>query len=119
MTLAALLLFQPSAGSTSMVPTFALYGAIFAIFYFVLLRPQTQQRKKHDQAIQAVKKGDEIVSTGGVIGIIVHIKTVGADGTTSAHDRVTITSGDTRLVIERGSIARLIVPTVTEAKGTT
>jgi preprotein translocase subunit YajC len=92
-----------------------MYAAIFLIFYLVLLRPQQQQRKKHEQSIRAVKKGDEIVTAGGIIGEIVHIKTA-ADGGASESDRITIRSGESRMVIERGRIARVITPVVQEAK---
>ena len=99
-------------GSTSIAPQLVMYGAIFLIFYLVLLRPQQQQRKKHDQSIKAVKKGDEIVTAGGIIGEIIHIKT-GPDGTATDTDRITIKSDQSRFVIERGRIARVIVPAVT------
>jgi preprotein translocase subunit YajC len=115
MTLAALVLFQPT-GSSSVVPTIGLYVAIIGIFYFVLLRPQQQQRKRHEESVRAVKKGDEIVTAGGIIGEIIYIKTAGADGAISEQDRITIKSGESRLVIERGKIARVVTPRVVEAK---
>ena len=101
--------------SASIVSQFFPIAAIFLIFYFLLIRPQQQQRKKHEQSIRAVKKGDEVVTAGGIIGEIVHIKT-GPDGTATDTDRVTIRSGESRLVIERGRIARVITPVVQEAK---
>ena len=104
--------------SSQAIGQIGLYVAIFAIFYLVLLRPQQQQRKKHEQSIRAVKKGDEIVTAGGIIGEIVHIKTA-ADGGASDTDRITIRSGESRLVIERGRIARVITPVVQEAKSST
>jgi len=51
-----------------------MYGAIFAIFYFILIRPQATQRKKHDEMVRNLKKGDEIVTNGGVIGKIKEVK---------------------------------------------
>jgi len=101
--------------SNSIAPQLVFYAAIFLIFYLVLLRPQQQQRKKHEQSIRAVKKGDEIVTAGGIIGEIVHIKT-GSDGAVADDDRITIRSGESRLVIERARIARVIKPVVQEAK---
>ena len=88
-----------------------MYGAIFAIFYFVLIRPQSTQRKKHDEMVRTLKKGDEIVTTGGVVGEVVFIKERGGeDKTNGMEDRVTIKTGDTRIVIERGRIARINRP---------
>lgn len=108
-TYATLILLQ-SPGNSVLGPIF-MYGAIFAIFYFILIRPQSKQRKEHDALIRAVKKGDEIVTSGGVIGEIIHIKeTAKGDGSPAAslEDRITIKSGDSRLLIERGRIARII-----------
>ena len=104
-----------TSASNPIAPQLVMYAAIFLIFYLVLLRPQQQQRKKHEQSIRAVKKGDEIVTAGGIVGEIVHIKTT-SDTAPADDDRVTIQSGASRLVIERGRIARVIKPVVQEAK---
>lgn len=88
-----------------------IYGAIFAIFYFILLRPQSQQRKKHDELVRNLKKGDEIVTNGGLVGEVIFIKEKGGDGKSAGmEDRVTIKSGDTRVIVERGRIARINRP---------
>jgi len=86
-----------------------MYGAIFAIFYFILIRPQQKQRKTQDALIRSVKRGDEIVTAGGLVGEVIHIRDGGADGGTSIamEDRITIKSGESRVVIERGRIARV------------
>lgn len=105
---AALLLLQGS-GSSMLGPIF-MYGAIFAIFYFILIRPGQKQRKALEAMIKQVKRGDEIVTAGGLVGEVVHIReaTTGeTDTRTPNEDRITIKSGDSRLVIERGRIARV------------
>ena len=105
---AALALLQ-SATNSLLGPIF-MYGAIFAIFYFVLIRPGQRQRKAQDALIRQVKRGDEIVTQGGIIGEVVHIReTTAGEGTSNTlEDRITIKSGESRLVIERGRIARVI-----------
>ena len=93
-----------------------MYGAIFAIFYFILIRPQQTQRKKHDEMVRTLKKGDEIVTTGGLVGEVVFIKErAGDDGSAGMDDRVTIKTGDTRVVIERGRIAKINRPAATSS----
>ncbi|PYO46743.1 MAG: preprotein translocase subunit YajC [Gemmatimonadetes bacterium] len=88
-----------------------MYGAIFAIFYFVLIRPQSTQRKKHDEMVRNLKKGDEIVTNGGLVGEVLFIKERGGDDKGGGmEDRVTIKSGDTRVIIERGRIAKINRP---------
>lgn len=81
-----------------------MYGAIFAIFYFIIIRPQQKQKKDHDALVKALKKGDEIVTAGGVVGEVVAIQSKDAP---ALEDRITIKSGEGRLIIERGRIARV------------
>jgi len=89
-----------------------MYGAIFAIFYFILIRRQSLQRKKHDELVRNLKKGDEIVTNGGLVGEVLFIKEKGGeDKAGGMEDRVTIKSGETRVIIERGRIARINRPT--------
>ena len=87
--------------------TIFMYVAIAAIFYFVLWRPQAAQRKRHEAAIRSIKRGDEVVTSGGIIGEVVNVKEATA-GSPGAEDRVTIKSGESRLVVERGRIARIV-----------
>ncbi|BAF70574.1 preprotein translocase subunit YajC [Nitratiruptor sp. SB155-2] len=44
---------------------------IFAIFYFLIIRPQQQQAKKHKEMVNNLKKGDKIVTSGGIIAEVV------------------------------------------------
>jgi preprotein translocase subunit YajC len=104
----ALALLQAS-NTNAIVSTIFMYGALFAIFYFVLLRPQRKQRKDHEELVRALKRGDEVVTAGGVIGEVVHIQSAGTkDGAPSMEDRITIKSAESRLIIERGRITRVI-----------
>ncbi len=98
--------------SNPIIGSIFMYGAIFAIFYFILIRPQAQTRKKHDEMVRNLKKGDEIVTTGGLIGEVLFIKEMSGDakGVAGLEDRVTIKSGETRVIIERGRIAKINRP---------
>jgi preprotein translocase subunit YajC len=72
--------------------------AIFAIFYFLLIRPQKKEQERHQAMIHALKKGDEVVTSGGIIGTVVHAE----------EDRITIrTAETTKLVVERARIAKV------------
>ncbi len=105
------LMTPAQGGQSSLAPFLLQLGLIVAIFYFLLIRPQQKQRKQHEQALANLKKGDEIVTGGGVVGEVVHIKeTFQSDGTSKPmmEDRVTIKSGDTRLIVERGRISKII-----------
>ena len=49
------------------------FGALFAIMYFVLIRPQQKQAKDQQTMIAALKKGDDVVTTSGILGKIYSI----------------------------------------------
>ena len=46
---------------------------MLVIFYFLLIRPQQQRQKQADQMLKALKKGDKVVTTGGIIGTVIGI----------------------------------------------
>lgn len=104
------LMTPAQGGQSSLAPFLLQLGLIVAIFYFLLIRPQQKQRKQHEQALLNLKKGDEIVTAGGHVGEVLHIKeSLQGDGTTkpTMEDHVTIKSGDSRHVVERGRIAKI------------
>jgi preprotein translocase subunit YajC len=47
---------------------------IFAIFYFMLIRPQKKREKEHQKMLDSLTKNDEIVTTGGIHGTVVNVK---------------------------------------------
>jgi len=46
---------------------------IFVVFYFLLIRPQSKKAKEHKQMVEALTRGDEVVTNGGLLGRIVKI----------------------------------------------
>jgi preprotein translocase subunit YajC len=106
----ALLAQAPAGGRSTLLPFIFQIVAIFAIFYFVMIRPQQKQRKDHEARLRSLKRGDEIVTAGGIVGKVVHISETPRDGKSAAtmDDRVTIKSDESRLIVERGRIARVI-----------
>ncbi len=116
----SLLAILQADGGSSLLPFLIQIVAIFAIFYFLLIRPQQKQRRQHEEALRNIKRGDEIVTTGGIVGEIVHIKEAVVDGAPrkTMDDRITVRSGDSRLVVERGRIAKVVTPTAAASAGT-
>ncbi len=47
---------------------------LFAIFYFLLIRPQQQRAKQHQAMVNAVRRGDSVVTAGGLVGRVVKVK---------------------------------------------
>jgi len=93
-------------GGGSMLVQLAFFAAIFAIFYFLLIRPQQKQRRDRDTMLAAVKPGDRVVMSSGLHGTIVKLSEQGV--TIKVADQV-------RLEFDRSAIGR-IVPT-TKADG--
>jgi preprotein translocase subunit YajC len=46
---------------------------LFAVFYFLLIRPQQKRAKEHKKMVEAVAKGDEVVTNGGILGKVVEV----------------------------------------------
>ena len=105
----ALLALQTSGGGVSMTGFIIQMGAIAAIFYFLMIRPQQKQRREHEERQRNLRKGDSVVTSGGIIGEVVHVREAMKDGAPqkSMEDHITIKSGETRMVVERRSIARI------------
>lgn len=98
MLILSLLQAQSPSGPNPFGTVF-MFGAIFMIFYFLLIRPQRKQQKAHDEMVKSLSRGDEVVTMGGIFGKIVHL----------TDDRVTIkTLDDTRLEIERSKVGRRV-----------
>jgi preprotein translocase subunit YajC len=117
---AAVLALQFGGGAGgSMAPFLIQIVAIFGIFYFLIIRPQQQQKKKHEEALRNIKRGDRIVTFGGIVGEVVHVKE-SAEGDTKTRgleDEVTIKSAESRLIVERGRIARIVGVSTMAAPG--
>lgn len=104
----ALLLQAAPTGGSPFLPIILEFALIVAIIYFIMVRPQQKQRQKHEDALKSLKKGDEVVTNGGIVGEVIHIRESTKDGGGNRlQDRVTIKSGESRLVVERGRIAQI------------
>ena len=57
---------QQSAGFASFIPLIIL----FVVFYFILIRPQLKQAKQHRELVASLEKGDEVATSGGLLGKI-------------------------------------------------
>lgn len=114
---ATLALLAPPTDGSNPITGFLPILLIFFIFYFILLRPQAKQRKQLEASLMALKKGDEVVTAGGLVGEVLHIKEGMKDGqpAKTLEDRITIKSGESRVIVERGRIARVVTKGVEPA----
>lgn len=119
-SLATLLLLQaaPASGSGTLLglPLILIQLAGFAlVFYFLILRPQGAARRKHQDLVATMKKGDEVMTAGGIIGRVKDIREVEVGN--AKETRVTVETGTSTVVVERGRIVR--VGSSAAAAGTT
>lgn len=61
---------EAGGGGAAFLTSFAPFILIFALFYFLLIRPQQKRQKQHRQLLEALKKGDKVVTTGGLLGTV-------------------------------------------------
>jgi preprotein translocase subunit YajC len=99
MNLLAVLMPTPQGGSSGALAFGLQMIAIIAIFYFLIIAPQRKAQKKHQQTLAAIKKGDEVMTEGGIIGQVIFVQ----------DDRLTIrTAENTRIVVARAKINRVL-----------
>lgn len=68
-----------SASTASFIAQIAPLALIFAVFYFLLIRPQQKRMKDQKAKIEAVKKGDQVITGGGLVGKVVRVDEIYAD----------------------------------------
>ena len=91
-------LFMPSGQGGPTLPILLMQvGLIFAIFYFLIIRPQRRQRDEHEKLLASLQKGDQVVTSGGIVGEVVYLK----------DNEVTIRSGEAKIVVLRSNIATI------------
>ncbi len=87
-------------GPVAMLTSFMPLILIFVIFYFLLIRPQSKKAKEHKQMLQEIKKGDKVMTTGGIYG---HVEDIDGDTVTL---KIGINS-DVKVKMNRNHIANL------------
>ncbi len=66
---------SPEGGAGGgMLPTIIMFGAIFLIFYFMIIRPQQKRMKEHKKLVEGVKRGDSVRMNGGIRGTVFEVK---------------------------------------------
>ena len=89
----------PQSGTNPIMSMLPMLLIWFFIFYVLVFRPQSQARKAKQQMISNLKKHDEIVTTGGMYGIVVNVEP----------ETVTVRVDDTvRIKLEKAAIERLV-----------
>ncbi len=87
-----------AGGGSSMIWWVGYIALLFALMYFLMIRPQRKKQKEHDALLKELKRGDRVVTTGGMFGTIFAID--------EKENRVVLkTNDDTKLEFLRSAIA--------------
>ena len=90
---------MPQAGAPNPLSMLFPFVMMFAIFYLLVFRPQSQERKKQAEMLKQLKKHDEVATLGGLLGTVVNVKP----------DTVTLrVDENVRVEVERSAIARVV-----------
>ena len=87
------------SGPSSVVTQLLFFGAIFAVFYFLLIRPQQKQKKERERMLASVKKGDRVVTSSGMHGTVVGL---------NEHTVVLKVADQVKLEFDRSAIGRAV-----------
>lgn len=71
---------------------------IFIVMYFLMIRPQSQQRKQQAKLLAALKSGDKVITSSGIVGIVMTVK----DTT------VSIRSADAKMEVTKSSVVQIL-----------
>ncbi len=80
-----------------MVSTLGMFALMGVMFYFILIRPQQKKAKEHAQLLKGVKPGDRILTSGGIIGVVLAVK----------EKTITVRSADAKLEVAKSAIAEI------------
>lgn len=78
--------------------TFAPFALLLVVFYFMLIRPQSQQRKRQAQMLESLKSGDRVVTSSGIVGVVITVK----DKT------VSLRSADAKMEVTKASVTEIV-----------
>jgi preprotein translocase subunit YajC len=105
---------QDVNGMLQGVVQFAPLILIFAVFYFLLIRPQQQKQKEMRQMLLALKRGDRVVTGGGILGTVQRVPMVqDKDGKQIASSEIEVEiAPNLRVTVLRETIASVVNPVV-------
>jgi len=90
---------QGGEGGGGLVSTLIMFGAIFLIFYFMIIRPQQKRAKEKEKLLSNLEKGDKVVTNGGIHGVI-----AGLEDKTA----LLMVSENTKIKIDRTAITTVL-----------
>jgi preprotein translocase subunit YajC len=103
---------QDISGMMGSATQFAPLVLIFAVFYFLLIRPQQQKQKEMKGMLSALKRGDKVVTGGGILGVVQRVPMVqDKDGKQIASNEIEVEiAPNLRVTVLRETITSVVKP---------
>src|SRR6185436_11913617 len=80
-----------------MMKTFGMMAIMVVIFYFIMIRPQQKKARQHETLLKALKPGDKILTSGGIIGVVITVK----------EKSISLRSAETKLEILKSAVSEV------------
>ena len=99
--------FLTTTASAGMGSSLLMMVLMIAIFYFMLIRPENKRKKEAEEMRSAVKKGDKVVTIGGIVGVVVDVKDnkfvmeTGADQVRIEFEKWALSSNETAAEVKK------------------
>lgn len=98
---------QAAQGGEGALASFIPLILMFAVFYFLLIRPQQKRAKEHKQLLSQLKRGDKVITAGGIFGTVVEVQ----------DDKLVLDLGETKITVGRSFVSGFATPPAAPAKG--
>jgi preprotein translocase subunit YajC len=89
-----------------MLKMLGMMGFFFVVMYFLMIRPQQKKQKDHQQMLKTLKAGDRVLTSGGVVGVVVSVK----------EKTVAVRSADTKLELLKSAVTEILERSGSESK---
>ena len=96
----------PAGGAGGGMESIFLIVAMFAVLYFLMIRPQMKRAKEHKAMVEALQKGDEVITAGGVLGKISKVSEAYISLEVAPNVEVQVQRAAVQTVLPKGTIKR-------------
>lgn len=94
---------QTAGGTTDMLTSLLPLVLIFVVFYFLLIRPQQKKMKQHREMLAAIRRGDRVVTGGGIIGVVTKVA--------NENELIVEIADGVKVKVMRGTVAEVLAKT--------
>jgi preprotein translocase subunit YajC len=94
----------PAAGGDAGLMSFLPIILMFVLLYFLMIRPQMKRAKEHKAMVDALQKGDEVITAGGVLGRITKVSDAYVSVEIAANTEVSVQKGAVQTLLPKGTI---------------